>query len=152
MTSVLDIAPPVLLHHLKHNKVLHERIILLSIVTEEVPQVGDAERLECRELGQGFFQVVAHYGFMESPDIPALLRRMAESDVGGLAGGGVPDADVVLPGPRDAHRHAARARRRSAPPRRPAADVLLAAPALRHHDAQRPRGDGVLQPAAESGR
>jgi len=87
LTSALDIAPPVLLHHLKHNKVLHQRVILLSIVTEEVPQVDDAERLDCRELGQGFWRVVGHYGFMESPDIPALLRRMDQGEVPGSPGG-----------------------------------------------------------------
>jgi KUP system potassium uptake protein len=87
LTSVVDIAPPVLLHHLKHNKVLHQRIILLSIVTEEVPQVDDADRLDCRELGQGFWRVVGHYGFMETPDIPALMRLMGESDVEGSPGG-----------------------------------------------------------------
>ena len=86
LTSALDIAPPVLLHHLKHNKVLHQRIILLSIVTEEVPQVNVAERLEFRELGEGFWWVVGHYGFMESPEVPALLTLMGESDKPGSPG------------------------------------------------------------------
>ncbi|MBL8999223.1 MAG: aminotransferase class V-fold PLP-dependent enzyme, partial [Gemmatimonadetes bacterium] len=53
-------APPVLLHHLKHNKVLHERVVLMSIVNHLVPQVPAAERLETRELGGGFHVVVAH--------------------------------------------------------------------------------------------
>jgi KUP system potassium uptake protein len=86
LTSALDIAPPVLLHHLKHNKVLHQRVILLSIVTEEVPQVPAAERLECRDLGAGCWRVVGHYGFMESPDVPALLTQMGESDAPGSPG------------------------------------------------------------------
>ncbi len=73
LTSVMDGAPPVLLHHLKHNKVLHEIVILLSIVTEEIPQVSDADRVDCKELGEGFYQVIGHYGFMESPDVPAML-------------------------------------------------------------------------------
>ncbi len=81
LTSAMDIAPPVLLHSLKHNKVLHQRVILLSIVTEEVPMVPVAERLECRELGEGFWRVVGRYGFMESPDVPALLTLMSETDV-----------------------------------------------------------------------
>jgi KUP system potassium uptake protein len=76
LTSALGGAPPVLLHHLKHNKVLHERVILLSIVTEEVPQVWAEDRVECRELGQGFYQVIGHYGFMESPDVPAVLKAV----------------------------------------------------------------------------
>jgi KUP system potassium uptake protein len=83
LTSALDVAPPVLLHHLKHNKVLHQRVILLSIVTEEVPQVPAAERVECRELGEGFWRVVGHYGFMESPDVPAFLTRLGESTIPG---------------------------------------------------------------------
>ena len=76
LTSAIGGAPPVLLHHLKHNKVLHERVILLSIVTEEVPQVWPDERVECTELGQGFYQVIGHYGFMESPDVPAVLAAV----------------------------------------------------------------------------
>ncbi len=83
LTSTLDIAPPVLLHHLKHNKVLHQRVILLSIVTEEVPQVSAADRVESRELGEGFWRVVGHYGFMESPDVPAFLTRLGESSIPG---------------------------------------------------------------------
>jgi KUP system potassium uptake protein len=77
MTSSLGSAPPVLLHHLKHNKVLHERIILVSVLTEEVPAVPEGERVVSRELGAGFHQVVAHYGFMEQPNIPALLESLA---------------------------------------------------------------------------
>ena len=71
-------APPVLLHHLKHNKVLHERVVLMSIVNHLVPQVPAAERLETRELGGGFHVVVAHYGFMETPDVPTLIAALPE--------------------------------------------------------------------------
>ena len=77
MTSNLGSAPPVMLHHVKHNKVLHERIILTSVLSEEVPTVPEAERVVTRDLGSGFFQVVAHYGFMEQPNIPALLESLA---------------------------------------------------------------------------
>lgn len=76
MTSDPTGVPPVLLHHLKHNKVLHERVTLLSIVTREVPQVAEEERLEITELGEGFWLVVGHYGFMESPEVPELLAQM----------------------------------------------------------------------------
>jgi KUP system potassium uptake protein len=86
LTSAMDIAPPVLLHHLKHNKVLHQRVILLSMVTEEVPQVPAAERVEYRDLGEGFWRVVGHYGFMESPDVPALLTQLGESEAPGTPG------------------------------------------------------------------
>jgi KUP system potassium uptake protein len=76
LTSVPGGAPPVLLHHLKHNKVLHERVMLLSVMNQEIPQVPTSERVYCRELGQGFYEVLAHYGFMETPDVPALLQRL----------------------------------------------------------------------------
>jgi KUP system potassium uptake protein len=69
MTSNPDGAPPVLLHHFKHNKVLHEQVILLSVQTRHVPEVPPAQRLAVRELGQGFWQVTATYGFMESPNV-----------------------------------------------------------------------------------
>ena len=76
LTSYSAGAPPVLLHHLKHNKVLHEKVMLMSVVGEEIPTVDEAERVECRELGEGFYQVIAHYGFMESPDVPSVLRAL----------------------------------------------------------------------------
>jgi KUP system potassium uptake protein len=76
MTSEPGGVPPVLLHHLKHNKVLHERVTLMSLQTREVPQVAEEERLEVTELGEGFWLVVAQYGFMETPDVPAVLEQM----------------------------------------------------------------------------
>jgi KUP system potassium uptake protein len=76
LTSVRGGAPPVLLHHLKHNKVLHEKVILLSVMTEEIPQVDEAERVRYRELGEGFCEVVAYYGFMETPDVPSMLQSL----------------------------------------------------------------------------
>jgi len=78
MTSNLGTAPPVLLHHLKHNKMLHERVLFVSVLTEEIPAVPENERVVARELGNGFFQVIAHYGFMEQPNIPSLLERLKE--------------------------------------------------------------------------
>jgi len=76
MTSNVGTAPPVLLHHLKHNKVLHERVIFISVLSEEIPQVPEEERVVARDLGDGFFQVISHFGFMEQPRIPALLERL----------------------------------------------------------------------------
>jgi KUP system potassium uptake protein len=76
LTSVEGGAPPVLLHHLKHNKVLHERVVLMSVRTEEIPAVDDDERVRCSELGEGFYQVIARYGFMETPDVPSALRLL----------------------------------------------------------------------------
>ena len=79
LTSDTSGAPPVLLHHLKHNQVLHEKVMLMSILTEEIPQVDEADRVRCQELGEGFYQVVAHYGFMETPDVPAILRALSQT-------------------------------------------------------------------------
>ncbi len=74
MTSTPEGVPPVLLHHFKHNKTLHERVVLLSIVSEKRPEVPDRERIELTNLEQGFFRVVAHFGFMETPQIRHVLR------------------------------------------------------------------------------
>jgi KUP system potassium uptake protein len=76
MTSNTSHAPPVMLHHLKHNKILHERVILVSLLTEEFPFVSRADRVRVSELGSGFFQVIGRYGFMESPDVPGLLEEL----------------------------------------------------------------------------
>lgn len=75
--------PLVLLHHVKANKVLHETVVLLSVVTAEVPSVPEAERMEVRELGcgNGVWRVIARYGYMESPDVTALMERVREAGV-----------------------------------------------------------------------
>ncbi len=74
MTGNPDAVPPALLHHLKHNKSLHQCVILLSIMTEHVPGIRRRERVQSRELGHGMYQVVAHYGFMQTPHISDMLR------------------------------------------------------------------------------
>ena len=76
MTSDATIAPAVLLHHLKHNKVLHQRVFLMSVITREIPQVPDRERIKLESLGEGFYTLVAAYGFMETPDVPAVLAKL----------------------------------------------------------------------------
>jgi KUP system potassium uptake protein len=76
MTSQGGGAPPVLLHHVKHNKVLHEQVVLMSVRTEDVPYVNEDERITFQDLGQRFFAVNARYGFMESPDVPGVLRAL----------------------------------------------------------------------------
>jgi KUP system potassium uptake protein len=77
LTSHTRGAPPVLLHHVKHNKVLHQTVILMSVKTEEIPTVRERDRAEVADLGQGFYTVTAHYGFMETPDVPAVLRSLS---------------------------------------------------------------------------
>jgi KUP system potassium uptake protein len=69
--------PPVLLHNLKHNKVLHERIVFLTIVDAEVPRIADAERAELRVIERGrLYQTLLSYGFMEEPDVPKGLKLL----------------------------------------------------------------------------
>jgi KUP system potassium uptake protein len=74
MTANPEGTPIALLHNLKHNKVLHERNLILTVVTDEVPQVNPEKRLEIENLGGGFHRLLAHYGFMEEPNVPDLLR------------------------------------------------------------------------------
>src|SRR5678816_3948404 len=74
MTSDPEGAPVVLLHHLKHNKVLHDQVILLSVVTAEVPEVRPDERIQIESVGHGFYPVQAAYGFMETPSVPKGLE------------------------------------------------------------------------------
>jgi len=74
LTADAGSTPPAFLHNLKHNKILHERIIILQVDTVDVPRVPAAKRIEVERLGKGFYSVVARYGFMEQPDVPAALR------------------------------------------------------------------------------
>jgi KUP system potassium uptake protein len=67
--------PGVLLHHFKHNKVLHEQVVILSIATDAVPEVPNVHKVRLKYFGLGFWAVTAHYGFMESPDVLDILRR-----------------------------------------------------------------------------
>jgi len=75
MTSDPDGAPLVLLHHLKHNKVLHEHVVLLSVLFANVPEIPEDERLSVVAMREGFWRVKARYGFMETASVPALLAR-----------------------------------------------------------------------------
>jgi KUP system potassium uptake protein len=68
-------APPVMIWHVKHNRALHERLFVLTVVTESVPWVGTADRLTVAEVAPNFWRARARYGFMERPDIPALLQQ-----------------------------------------------------------------------------
>jgi KUP system potassium uptake protein len=74
LTADATRTPAAFLHNLKHNKVLHERIIMLQVETMDVPRVADANRIEVERLGKGFHTVIARYGFTEQPDVPEALR------------------------------------------------------------------------------
>jgi len=81
MTSSPDGVPMVLLHHLKHNKMLHETVVLLSVRTRGIPEVAGDHMLALEKMGQGFYRLIATYGFMQSPNIPELLARAAADGV-----------------------------------------------------------------------
>ncbi len=81
MTSESLGVPVVLLHHLKHNKVLHETVIILSIRTADVPETQRHERVAIEALAHGFFRVIATYGFMESPDVKEILQRCRDAGI-----------------------------------------------------------------------
>jgi KUP system potassium uptake protein len=74
LTADANSTPAAFLHNLKHNKILHERVIVLQVDTMDVPRVSEAKRVEVERLGKGFYSVIARYGFMEQPDVPAALR------------------------------------------------------------------------------
>jgi KUP system potassium uptake protein len=73
-----EVIPPALLHSLKHYKALHEQVILLTIVIEEVARIPDHERMKSDELGEGIYSITGRYGYMQEPDIPALLERVSK--------------------------------------------------------------------------
>ena len=70
LSTSADAVPAALLHNLKHNQVLHERVIILNVKVEDVPYVADERRVEFHDAGQGFYRVILHYGFMEDVDVP----------------------------------------------------------------------------------
>jgi KUP system potassium uptake protein len=73
LTGATEGVPHALLHNLKHNKVLHETVVILTVVTEEIPHVPDKEKLELTPLDDHFYRLVVHYGFMDDPDVPRAL-------------------------------------------------------------------------------
>jgi KUP system potassium uptake protein len=68
--------PSALLHNIKHNKVLHERVLILTVAVQDVPYVEDGERFECKNLGNGFYRVTINCGFLEETDVPSLLNSL----------------------------------------------------------------------------
>ena len=76
LTARPDAVPHALLHNLLHNQVLHEQVVLLTVVTEDSPRLPENRRYEVDEYGEGFFRIILHFGFMEEPDVPAALRQL----------------------------------------------------------------------------
>ena len=79
MCSDVTVVPNTLLHNLKHNHVLHEQVVLLTVRTDDVPKVPLEQGVVARHLGDGFWSMVVRFGFMDLPDIPAALRTAAQS-------------------------------------------------------------------------
>ena len=76
MNSGSNGTPSALLHNIKHNKVLHERVVVLTVQIADIPYVDEEERFKISSLGDGFYRVVLHYGFMEETDVPAALSKL----------------------------------------------------------------------------
>jgi KUP system potassium uptake protein len=76
MVSNDRIVPTPLLHNIKHNKVLHERVVLMKIETEDIPHVADEQRVEVKHLDHNFHTVTVHYGFMDEPNVPRAMAQM----------------------------------------------------------------------------
>jgi KUP system potassium uptake protein len=74
-------APTSLMHNLKHNRVLHERNIILNIKVEDIPRVARHDRVQVEKLSDGFTRVIAHYGFMETPSVPKILEHCRRKDL-----------------------------------------------------------------------
>ncbi len=74
MTGSTDCVPIALLHNMKHNKVLHQRVVFLTVISEPIPRIAHAERVQVESLPKNFFRVIVRYGFNEEPDIPMVMR------------------------------------------------------------------------------
>ena len=77
MASTNKGVPSALLHNIKHNKVLHERVVILTVAIQDVPFVDETERYEAKDMGKGFYRLVLRYGFLEETDVPAALKTVA---------------------------------------------------------------------------
>jgi len=77
MTISVEGTPPTLLHHVKHNQMLHEHVVLLTIQAADVPTVSDEDRLRIEHLPSGFYRLAAWYGYMETPNVPKVMRLAA---------------------------------------------------------------------------
>jgi KUP system potassium uptake protein len=74
MSTARNGVPSALLHNIKHNKVLHERVVVLTVLIEEMPYVPEARRVAVSEIGQGFYKVMLRFGFLEETNVPEALR------------------------------------------------------------------------------
>jgi len=77
MTQRPDGVPRAMLHNMLHNKVLHQRVILLNVNIQDIPHIDQAERMQVKALREGFYRVILNYGFKDDPDIPLALEQCA---------------------------------------------------------------------------
>jgi len=80
LSSSPDDIPPALLHNVKHNRVLHERVLVLTVITEQVPHTPEDRRTQVEALGDGFYKILVRHGFMEDVDLPATLATLRDCD------------------------------------------------------------------------
>jgi KUP system potassium uptake protein len=76
MASAASGVPSAMLHNIKHNKILHERVIILTVQIEDVPYVEETDRIFCKDLGEGFYRVKMRFGFLEETNVPATLDKV----------------------------------------------------------------------------
>lgn len=81
LTTHTQHVPPTLLQNLKHNKILHRTVLLVRVATDNIPRVEGPDRIKAQELGHGFWQIDAHFGFAQTPNVPRELRR---AEIAGL--------------------------------------------------------------------
>ncbi|MDF2642997.1 MAG: potassium transporter [Pseudomonas sp.] len=100
LTARSDAVPHALLHNMLHNQVLHERVVLLTVVYEDRPRVPVAERFEVEPHGEGFYRVILHFGFIDEPDVPAALAtcHLAELDFSPMRTTYFLSRETVIPG------------------------------------------------------
>ncbi len=80
LSGTTDGVPHAMLHNLKHNKVVHERVVFLTVVTEEAPHVSEDQRIEVQHLGRRFYRMVMRYGFMDATNVPEDLKDLTPSN------------------------------------------------------------------------
>ncbi len=78
LTSDPETTPTAFLHNIKHNRVVHQRNLFLTVTNRDVPYVSESGRIDVDDLGHGFYRIVAHYGFVEDPDVPGIVKRVVE--------------------------------------------------------------------------
>src|SRR5690606_22081335 len=78
MASSAEGVPSALLHNIKHNKIIHERVVILTVNIKDVPSIPWDERVEVTDMGSGFYRLILNYGFMQETDVPAALKKVKE--------------------------------------------------------------------------